>query len=229
MAYILALETSSKICSAALFENNQLLHKKEEGGEYSHAEKLAAFVEEILQISKVEYKELSAVAISKGPGSYTGLRIGTSTAKGICYALGIPLISIPTLQAMAFMLKQSVNVGNALICPMIDARRMEVYTAIFDSGLNPIKETSAEIVTEDFLDVFLEEHKVFFCGDGSAKAEHLLKAKTNAVFSTEGMPSAEGIGALAYEKFQHSQFEDVAYFEPFYLKDFIAGKPKKLL
>lgn len=229
MAYILALETSSKICSAALFRNEILLYKMEEDGGYSHAEKLAAFIDEVLKKSKISFKELSAVAVSKGPGSYTGLRIGASTAKGICYALQIPLISVPTLQSMAYLLKKSEAVGNALICPMIDARRMEVYTAIFNSDLKFVKQTSAEIITGNFLRTVLEKSVIYFCGDGSLKAKKILRGNKNAIFSMSGMPSAEGVGALAFKKYQLSQFEDVAYFEPCYLKDFIAGKPKKLL
>lgn len=229
MAYILSIETSSKICSAALFENEKLIHIREEGGEYSHAEKLAVFINEVLQNSTLKYSDLSAVAVSKGPGSYTGLRIGTSTAKGICYALQIPLISVPTLQSMAYMLKKSGKIGDALICPMIDARRMEVYTTVFNADLESIVETSAEIITEDFMKDYLGNSKVYFCGDGSIKAKELLNPNGSAIFSEGGLPSAEGIGALAYKKLQQSQFEDVAYFEPFYLKDFIAGKPKKLL
>lgn len=229
MAYILALETSSKICSAAVFRNEKLLHKKEEGGEYSHAEKLAAFIDEVIQKAKIQYNELSAVAVSKGPGSYTGLRIGVSTAKGICYALQIPLISVPTLQSMAYLLKKSEGAEDTLICPMIDARRMEVYTSVFNPDLEFIEETSAEIINEDFLSDTLEKSVVYFCGDGSIKAKNILQGNKNAIFSKSGMPSAEGVGALAFKKFQLSQFEDVAYFEPYYLKDFIAGKPKKLL
>ena len=229
MAYILALETSSKICSVALFKDQNLLSIREEGGSYSHAEKLGIFIEEVMSEAQVEMKNISAVAVSKGPGSYTGLRIGTSTAKGICYALDVPLISVSTLQSMAYMLKNSAEFPGSVLCPMMDARRMEVYTAVFDRELKVLKDTSASIITESFMQEFMNETQVVFFGDGSEKAKDFLKNQKNVVFSDKGLPSAEGVGALSFEKFLHGDFEDVAYFEPFYLKNFIAGKPKKLL
>lgn len=229
MAYILALETATKICSVALFKDDQLIRKKEEGGEYSHAEKLGLFIQTILTESEVSYKDLQAVAISKGPGSYTGLRIGTSTAKGLCYALSIPLISVPSLQAMAHMLQIEENCEQSLLCPMIDARRMEVYTAIYHPDLSVKKEISAEVLDEHSFEQILNKNKICFCGDGSEKARTLLEHHPNAFFSRKGLPSAEAVGLLAFKKFSLGIFEDVAYFEPYYLKDFIAGKAKDLL
>ncbi len=187
---------------------------------FSHAEKLHVFIEEMLKETGVSVQEIQAVAVSKGPGSYTGLRIGVSTAKGLCYALGIPLISVDTLQVLA----KQVVVQNGLIVPMLDARRMEVYSAIFD--INHIKraEVQAEILTETSYDEITE--LVYFIGDCQEKCKTVL-TKNNFHFLSEIVfPSANEMSALSFEKLINNDFEDVAYFEPFYLKDFLIAKPK---
>lgn len=221
MTYILNIETATKNCSVSLAKNGETVLCKEiaEQG-YSHAEKLHVFIEEILKETNVSIQEIKAIAVSKGPGSYTGLRIGVSTAKGLCYALGIPLISVDTLQVLA----KQVAVDNALIVPMLDARRMEVYSAVFDANHNKIKEVQAEILTENSYAEITEA--VYFIGDCQEKCQTVL-SKNNFHFLPEIIfPSANEMSALSFEKFTQNQFEDVAYFEPFYLKDFLIAKPK---
>lgn len=219
MTYILNIETATKNCSVSLAKNGQTILCREiaEQG-YSHAEKLHVFIEEILKETNVSIKDLKAIAVSKGPGSYTGLRIGVSTAKGLCYALGIPLISIDTLQVLA----HKVSVENGLIVPMIDARRMEVYSAIFDANHNKTTEVQAEILTEESYANMNEP--IYFIGDCQEKCQTVL-TKSNFHFLPEIIfPSANEMSALSYEKFTQNDFEDVAYFEPFYLKDFLIVK-----
>lgn len=219
MAYILNLETSTKNCSVALAKNGETILCKEiaEQG-FSHAEKLHVFIEEILNEANVSVNQLQAVAVSKGPGSYTGLRIGVSSAKGLCYALGIPLISIDTMQVLA----KIVAIEDGLIVPMIDARRMEVYSAIFDKNHNKIKEVEAEVLTENSYQDF--DQTVYFVGDCQEKCQTVL-VKDNFKFLPEIIfPSANEMSKLSFEKFQNNDFEDVAYFEPFYLKDFMSTK-----
>ena len=223
MALILAIETTTKNCSVALFENNKLLALKEHcSDDYSHAEQLTLFIEEVIKSTNLTLKEIEAIAISKGPGSYTGLRIGTSTAKGLCYALAIPLISISTLRAMAFTMAQDQVTD--IYCPMIDARRMEVFSAIYDVKNNEIRGVRADVVDKQTYADFLN-NKVLFFGDGALKCKEIISHE-NAKFLEEVYPSAKNLGALAYDKFINKNFEDVAYFEPFYLKDFVAGKKK---
>lgn len=218
MAYILNLETSTKNCSVALAKNGETILCKEiaEQG-FSHAEKLHVFMEEILIEANVSVNQLEAIAVSKGPGSYTGLRIGVSSAKGLCYALVIPLISIDTMQVLA---KKAVVDG--LIVPMIDARRMEVYSAVFDQNHNKIKDVEAEILTENSYQDF--DQTVYFVGDCQEKCKTVL-VKDNFKFLPEIVfPSANEMSSLSFKKFQNNDFEDVAYFEPFYLKDFMLTK-----
>ena len=221
MSYILNIETATKNCSVALAKNGQTLLCKEiaEQG-YSHAERLHVFIEEILKESKVTFQDLDAIAVSKGPGSFTGLRIGVSAAKGFCFALEIPLISIDTLTILANQLK----VESGIIVPMIDARRMEVYSAVFNSNIEKTREVEAEILTEESFANYNET--IHFIGDSNDKAKSIL-TKTSFVFHDEIVfPSAKEMSALSYNKFQNQDFEDVAYFEPYYLKDFmITSKP----
>ena len=219
--YILNIETSTKACSVAIHNDGKLLNCKESvTEEFSHSEKLLLFISDVMNESRISFSQLNAVAVSMGPGSYTGLRIGVSTAKGLCYALDIPLISVSTLQAMAYGM---LSVSKAdLFCPMIDARRMEVYSAFFDSDNIMVREVQADIVDGSSYDVELRK-KVIFFGDGSDKLKDVIKHK-NAIFQSDFYPSAEFIGVLSYNKFVESDFEDVAYFEPYYLKDFVAGK-----
>ncbi|MBP6556856.1 MAG: tRNA (adenosine(37)-N6)-threonylcarbamoyltransferase complex dimerization subunit type 1 TsaB [Flavobacterium sp.] len=219
MNYILNIETATKNCSVSLALNGETVLCKEiaEQG-YSHAEKLHVFIEEILKESGINLRELKAVAVSKGPGSYTGLRIGVSTAKGLCYALGIPLIAVDTLQVLA----QKVAVEKGVIVPMIDARRMEVYSAVFDNNHQRIMEVQAEVLTENSYADIIET--VYFVGDCQEKCQSVL-TKSNFVFLTEIVfPSANEMSSISFEKFTKNDFEDVAYFEPFYLKDFMLTK-----
>jgi tRNA threonylcarbamoyladenosine biosynthesis protein TsaB len=219
--YILNIETSTKACSVAIHNDGKLLNCKESvTEEFSHSEKLLLFISDIMNESRINFSQLNAVAVSMGPGSYTGLRIGVSTAKGLCYALDIPLISVSTLQAMAYGM---LSVSKAdLFCPMIDARRMEVYSAFFDSDNIMVRKIQADIVDGSSYDVELKK-KVIFFGDGSDKLKGVIKHK-NAIFQSDFYPSAEFIGVLSYNRFVESNFEDIAYFEPYYLKDFVAGK-----
>ncbi|WP_396195272.1 tRNA (adenosine(37)-N6)-threonylcarbamoyltransferase complex dimerization subunit type 1 TsaB [Flavobacterium sp.] len=216
MNYILNIETATKNCSVSLAGNGETILCKEiaEQG-YSHAEKLHVFIEEILKESQLNLKALKAVAVSKGPGSYTGLRIGVSTAKGLCYALGIPLISIDTLAVLA----NGVKHNDGLIVPMIDARRMEVYSAVFNQNRQKIKAVQAEILTENSYSDTTDT--VYFVGDCQEKCQTVL-TQPNFVFLTDNVyPSAKEMSGLSYAKFEQNDFEDVAYFEPFYLKDFM--------
>ena len=222
MDYILNIETATKNCSVALAKDGQTILCKEIAEEgYSHAEKLHVFIEEIIQEAGIRFQDLKAVAVSKGPGSYTGLRIGVSAAKGLCFALNIPLISVDTLQVLASQAK----VAEGLIVPMLDARRMEVYSAIFNSKLEKQREVQAEIITENSFETIQET--VYFVGDCSEKC-HSVLVKSNFVFLEEiKYPSAKEMSALSSEKFQNNDFEDLAYFEPYYLKDFMITTSKK--
>jgi tRNA threonylcarbamoyladenosine biosynthesis protein TsaB len=219
--YILNIETSTKACSVALFSGKQLVsHKEHVEEKFSHSEKLSLYMLEVLDLAKITFTDLSAIAISMGPGSYTGLRIGVSTAKGLCYALDIPLISISTLQAMAYGI--SLTKKSDVFCPMIDARRMEVYSAFYNAKNKLIRKIQADIIDEKSYQKELTD-KVLFFGDGSEKLHETI-IHDNASFVSNFHPSAKFLGPLAYNKFQETDFEDTAYFEPYYLKDFIAGK-----
>ena len=223
MAYILNIETSTTNCSVALSKNGVVLGIKEDNSsEYSHAERLHVYIDEVLQIAKVSIDQLEAIAISKGPGSYTGLRIGVSAAKGLCYALSLPLISVPTLEALA----HQIEAPKGPIIAMLDARRQEVYSAIFDNHFSELRSTQAEVLTSESYDELLELSPVYFIGNGVAKTKDIITHK-NAQFIEDKLPSAQQMCALAYDKFKSNTFEDVAYFEPFYLKDFIAIPSKK--
>ena len=222
MTYILNLETATKNCSVSISQNGKTILCKEmaEAG-YSHAEKLHVFIEECLKESNITFKELSAIAVSQGPGSYTGLRIGVSAAKGLCFALDIPLIAIDTLQVLA----SKLTISEGIIIPMIDARRMEVYSAIFTSKFDKIREVQAEILTENSFKGISET--IHFVGDCAEKAKTVL-TNANFIFHEEIIyPSANEMGVLSYQKFQQNEFEDVAYFEPYYLKDFMVTVAKK--
>ena len=225
MSIILGIETATKMCSVALSDGNGLLALKEVGGEYSHAENLNLFVAEVCKQAGKELKDIDAIAVSKGPGSYTGLRIGVSAAKGFCIALDIPLISVDTLKAMA----KSQNHQNSLFCPMIDARRMEVYTALYTANNDEVSAIEAKIIDENSYKKELEHGRIVFFGDGAEKCKTTFGNHPNAIFIEGISPSAKFVNELAFEKFKRKEFEDVAYFEPFYLKDFIATTPKKLL
>jgi len=229
MALILNIETATRACSVALSSGGLVLCVKESLEKNAHSSKLTVFIEEVMREAGKSFAELDAVAVSKGPGSYTGLRIGVSTAKGICYGIDRPLIAIGTLEAMAKGLESPGTPAPgtpALFCPMIDARRMEVYNALFDGNLNTIRETSAEIIDENSFRELLQSHIIIFAGDGAEKCKPILGLHPNAKFIDDFFPSAIHMAALAEKKFLDGSFEDVAYFEPFYLKDFIPGIPR---
>ena len=219
--YILNIETSTKACSVALHKNGELIVSREDvTTNFSHSEKLLKFISELFSDAKLSLSDLDAIAVSMGPGSYTGLRIGVSTAKGLCYGLDIPLISISTLKAMSFGMALEIKAD--LYCPMIDARRMEVYSAFFDINNTEVRKIQADIIDENSYKKELEKKVVFF-GDGSEKIKDKIKHE-NAMFISNIHPSAKNMGLLSYQKFHKSLFEDLAYFEPFYLKDFVAGR-----
>ena len=231
MSLILGIETATKMCSVAISKDGELLSIKEIGGEYSHSENLNYFIELVCTEAKITLKQLDAVAVSKGPGSYTGLRIGVSSAKGLCYGVDIPLIAVDTLKALSTSVMSSSffmnNVGkDFLLCPMIDARRMEVYTSLYNTRLELVESISAKIIDENSFSNKLDTCKVVFFGDGAEKCKALLNNHPNAVFVDNVEPSANYINQLAAEKFNNQQFEDVAYFEPYYLKEFLATTPK---
>ena len=224
MAVILNIETATKNCSVSLSRDGEVLAIREMNEEkYSHSEKLHSFIKEVLHEGRSRMEDLQAVAVSKGPGSYTGLRIGVSAAKGLCYALERPLISVPTLESLA---QQVIAGQEGHIAPMIDARRMEVYTAVFGMDRKQLKETDALIVEQDSFSEFLKQGKVYFLGDGSEKCKEIIN-HPNAVFLDGLYPSSREMAVLSERKYQAGHFEDLAYFEPYYLKDFVAGKPKK--
>lgn len=226
MALILNLETATKVCSVSLAKNGQEIRTVEISTEhFSHSENLNPFIESIFKNSEYQLKQIDAVAISAGPGSYTGLRIGASTAKGICYALDKPLLAINSLQSLANLIQ---NKTDYFLCPLFDAMRMEVYAAIFNEELNIELATSAVVVESKSFESFLAQKKVLFFGPGAAKCQSLIQ-HPNAVFDLSTQVSAKGMIHLSENKFGQNDFEDVAYFEPFYLKEFIAGESKKLI
>ncbi|OQX80152.1 MAG: tRNA (adenosine(37)-N6)-threonylcarbamoyltransferase complex dimerization subunit type 1 TsaB [Bacteroidetes bacterium 4484_276] len=226
MTKILHIETATQICSVALSENNRVIATRSSDEKNAHSRVLTVFIKEILKQNNFKPEDLDALAVSMGPGSYTGLRIGVSTAKGLCFAIDKPLIAIGTLQAMAIGMAEKAGSSDALYCPMIDARRMEVYSAIFDRGNKQVREILAEIIDEDSFSGQLQTNQMIFAGDGAEKCKAILSPDPNAHFLDHFIPSAEFMIKIAYEKFKAGKFEDVAYFEPFYLKDFIAGPPK---
>lgn len=226
MATILQIETATPVCSVALAVNGKTIALKEEKAPNIHAASLTLFIEEVMDLAGLVYADLDAIAVSKGPGSYTGLRIGVSTAKGLCFALDKPLIAINTLKMMADgYLAAQPNFGG-LICPMIDARRMEVFTAMFDHHLVEVEYTHAKIIDENSFSMQLQDNFIAFIGDGAEKCKAAI-GNANAHFYHENFNSATNMSKLAYRAFENHDFEDVAYFEPFYLKDFVFTTPKK--
>lgn len=219
MSIILNIETATKNCSVALAKNGKTITCKELAAQnFSHAEKLHVFIEEILSENNIQFLDLSAVAVSQGPGSYTGLRIGVSSAKGLCYALNIPLIAIDTLQLLA----KQIKIENGIILPMIDARRMEVFSASYDKNHHQIRATQAEIIDENSYQEISEQ--IHLVGDGIEKFKNTLTDE-KFVFHDENIyPSANEMSELSFDKYKKNDFVDVAYFEPFYLKDFLIIK-----
>jgi tRNA threonylcarbamoyladenosine biosynthesis protein TsaB len=226
MALLLNIETATPVCSVSLSNDGKLIDRRESFDERSHASLLTVFINELLEAYQLQASQLDAISISEGPGSYTGLRIGVSVAKGICYAAGKPLIAVNTLKAMALMAQEQLSDSNVLLCPQIDARRMEVYAAIYDEHLNCIRPTQADIVDENTYLGFLNKQPVAFFGNGANKCRNQI-THPNARFIEGIYPSASYTAVLAEALFQENAFKDVAYFEPFYLKDFVATLPKR--
>lgn len=233
MALILCIETGTDICSVGIVNNGELISLRESDSGRDHAKKVAVFVDELLAENNIDPQQIDAVAVGEGPGSYTGLRIGVSFAKGLCYGLGKPLIAVSSLASLTAVAIEDYKAGiidienwdSARLCPMIDARRMEVYTQVFDSNANPLNEVSAEVVDENTLAEHraATDHFVVF-GSGAAKCAEILGAKLIDV-----TPSVRGMATIAEQKFADGNFADVAYFEPYYLKDFVVTTSKKKL
>jgi len=229
MSLILLIETATTSCSVALADTGKIIALRELNQRNVHAEVITIYTDELFKETGKHYSELSAIAVSSGPGSYTGLRIGVSTAKGLCFSLDKPLIAVETLTSMAHGLIERGAIildDNTLLCPMIDARRMEVYTAVFDNAGKIIKPTAAEIIDENSFSDLLAEKKIIFFGDGAEKCKIALDHQPNAIFVTDFINSAKDMLVPVLAKLSAQQFEDIAYFEPYYLKDFIAGVRK---
>ena len=225
---ILCLETATTVCSVALNDGCCTIALRETERQNAHSEKITNFIREVMEVAKIDYKQLDAVAVSQGPGSYTGLRIGVSTAKGICYAADLPLMAIDTLEAMAYGMKMKLGsqiADNDLLIPMIDARRMEVYASVFDAQMNRINDTAALVIDEHSFDDLCHDHHLWLFGDGAPKLSKLFENQPNINIINGFRPSAAYMLPLAEKALREQKFVDVAYFEPFYLKDFIAGKP----
>lgn len=229
MACILHIETSTSVCSVAISEDGLAIFSKEDFNGPSHAVSLGVFIDEAISFADSRAIMIDAVAVSCGPGSYTGLRIGVSMAKGICYGRNIPLIALPTLEVLSVpVLLYHELPDDALLCPMIDARRMEVYAAVYDRSLNVIRKTAADIVDETSYLELLNEHPVYFFGDGAAKCREKI-THSNAHFIDDIRPLAKLMSPLAEKAYAKGDFKSVAYFEPFYLKEFVGTQPKKAL
>ena len=231
MACILHIETSTNACSVAVSEDGQRIYEETEHGERgAGAEQLGRMVDEALSFTDSHAIPFDAVAVSCGPGSYTGLRIGVSMAKGICYGRNLKLIAVPTLELMCvpILLRETIQEENALLCPMIDARRMEVYSALYDRSLKEVRPVGADVVTEDTYKQWLDERPIYFFGNGAKKCIEIINLP-NAHYIDSIEPLAKWMMPLAEKRFLNEQFEDVAYFVPFYLKDFVAIKAKPLL
>lgn len=224
---ILNIETSTHICSVSLSKDGKNIFSKSDAQGQNHASLLNLFIEEALQHLPESIKKPDAVAVSSGPGSYTGLRIGVSTAKGLCYGFGIPLISVNTLELMAYAAIQNIeNKDNTFFCPMIDARRMEVYNGFYDEKLNVVREIKPDIITEGIYNEYLNSNNVVFFGNGMEKCRELL-THPHAVFISDINPLSDNMLYFSERAFLNGNTEDVAYFEPFYLKEFQVTTPKK--
>ena len=230
MSCILNIETSTDVCSVAISDSGQVIFNKEDHSGPNHAVKLGVYVDEALDFLDSHGLPLEAVAVSCGPGSYTGLRIGVSMAKGICYGRGVKLIAVPTLELMAVpvLLGEHPEEEDALIVPMLDARRMEVYAEVLDRALKVVRPIQADIVDTDTYKEYLDQHHVYFFGNGAAKCMETIN-HPNAHLVEGIEPLAKNMAPLAEKRFVEGKFEDVAYFVPFYLKDFVAKMPKKLI
>ncbi len=236
MSIVLSLETSTSVCSAALHEDGMLLASSELHIPQSASSKLAVMVNQLFKTTDILPDTIKGVIVSAGPGSYTGLRIGVATAKGLCFALNVPLLSVNTLELMAYQVISSLSpverglereAIEILFCPMLDARRMEVYCLIADQKLNVLEQTNAKVIDELSFDTWLEKKVIYFFGNGAIKCKSIITHK-NSRFIENIIPSASRLGELAYKKFQLNQFENLSSFEPLYLKDFVAKKPKSV-
>ena len=228
MALILNFDTSTTICSVSLSEDTEILAYRENAEGKNHATLLTVFIKEVLKEAGKSPSDLDAISVSKGPGSYTGLRIGVSTAKGMAYALNIPVIALPTLRIMAhgYLSVNDFIDEQSILCPMIDARRMEVFSAFFTKNLEEFRETTADIISSDSYADIRKDHKLIIFGDGAAKCENVLTGDEIKIDSEFHISSLH-MPALSLQKFRNQDFENVAYFEPFYLKDFVATVPKR--
>lgn len=233
MSAILNIETATPLCSVALAIDGKIIAQRETFEEKSHAARLTVFIEDILKEQNLKIKDLHAIAIGKGPGSYTGLRIGVSTAKGLCYGAGIPLIAVGTLRIMTgsareFCRENSIGVteGNTLLCPMIDARRMEVFSCLYSGTGEEIESISAKIIDADTYAGYLQKSRIYFFGSGMDKCRKVI-SHPNAYFLDNIYPHSAALAPLSEEKHKNRNFENLAYFEPFYLKEFVATIPKK--
>ena len=233
MSLILCIETGTDVCSVGIARDGELLSLRESDMGRDHARLVAVYVDELLKETDLRPEELDAVAVGMGPGSYTGLRIGVSFAKGLCYGLNIPLIAVGSLDAMTQVAIEDHEAGiisvenwdEALLCPMVDARRMEVYTQIFDAACQPLSEVGAEVISEQSFERWRKDRQLVIFGNGAAKCLEVLKD----VAYINVTPSARGLARLAHQRFEAGKFVDIAYFEPFYLKDFIVIPSKKKL
>lgn len=224
MPAILSLETATDVCSVALHDGNKLLGEAVLNEPQAHAARLAPLIDQVIRDSGASYADIKAVAVSAGPGSYTGLRIGTSTAKGLCYALDVPLISVGTLELLAYQ-GRAFNASGGLLCPMIDARRMEVYCLVADAELNIVEPVAARIIDDRTFTELLDANRMLLFGNGAAKCREVIQHR-NVIFQDGLFPSATSLGEIAQEKFAAAEFEDLALFKPFYLKEFVAKKTK---
>ena len=230
MSCILHIETSTNVCSVAVSQDGECIFDKEDFSGPNHAERLGEYVDEALSFADSHAIPVDAVAVSSGPGSYTGLRIGVSMAKGICYGRNIPLLSVPTLELLSVpvLLGHDEIEDDALICPMLDARRMEVYAAVYNRALQPVRLIQADVVDADTYKEWLDRYPVYFFGNGAAKCMETIN-HPNAHFIKDIVPLAKWMFPLAEKKMAKGETEDVAYFVPFYLKDFVAKMPSKML
>lgn len=228
MPHFLNIESATAVCSVVLSDDTKVLSMREKNTGNNHSELLTEYIAEVLAEAKVSPSCLDAVVVSKGPGSYTGLRIGVSAAKGLCFSVDVPLIAVDTLTSLAYRAKDKYPQENYIFCPMIDARRMEVFTAMFDSNLHRLSDVEAKVIDEHsyenlLADNLLADNRILFYGDGAEKCKSVINSN-NAIFDADILPSATSLICPAIQKFLSADFEDVAYFEPFYLKDFVAAK-----
>jgi tRNA threonylcarbamoyladenosine biosynthesis protein TsaB len=223
---ILNIETATTVCSVSVSRNDEIITYEEVNGGYTHAENLHVFIKEVMLQAGIKFQDLHAIAVSKGPGSYTGLRIGVSAAKGLAYALGIPLIAVDTLQIMAQGVLANID-EECVLSPMIDARRMEVYCAVYNTSLETLLPVNALIVNLDTIQKFKAKNKIVFFGDGMPKCREILQTLPGSLFIEEIYPSSEHMAKLVYKAYKDKRFEDVAYFEPYYLKEFLITAKKK--